>query len=259
MIERSAAEAQAFLDRAEFIWHQRFRLAADVYAPGANDVEWLAQTAALPRDLAGKTVLDVGTTNGGAAFEAERRGALRVVATDIVPPDWFGFDRLSDFLGSRVEFRQINVYELDSLAEGQFDIVIFWGVLYHLRHPLLGLDNVRSVTRELLLLETAICDQELAYDDRALPLARYYRLGELGDDSSNWFSPTIAAVLDWCRSAGLAAELVSAWPQQAPTRCMVGARPLAGDPEFARMSYERRLRCRAVPDAPDRPAGHLTN
>ncbi|TMK98958.1 MAG: DUF1698 domain-containing protein [Actinobacteria bacterium] len=243
MPERSTRQASDFLGSASFVWHQRFRLAGDVYTPGANDIEWLARTARLPEDLTGKSVLDVGTTNGGGAFEAERRGARAVLATDIVPASWFGFDQLRDFLRSHVEFRQVSVYELSSVLEEQFDVVIFWGVLYHLRHPLLAIDNVRELTRELLLLETAVADAELPDDSRALPLARFYRQDELAQDPSNWFAPTVAAVLDWCSSSGFAAELVATWPPSAPERCMVSATPVEGEPEYSRVSYERPLRC----------------
>src|SRR5438128_4321901 len=127
MPERSTRQASDFLGSASFVWHQRFRLAGDVYTPGANDIEWLARTARLPEDLTGKSVLDVGTTNGGGAFEAERRGARAVLATDIVPASWFGFDQLRDFLRSHVEFRQVSVYELSSVLEEQFDVVISGG------------------------------------------------------------------------------------------------------------------------------------
>jgi tRNA (mo5U34)-methyltransferase len=256
VVERTAREASEFLSDASFIWHQRFRLAGDVYTPGSNDIEWLARTSGLPQDLTGKTVLDLGTTNGGAAFEAERRGARRVFATDIVPAAWFGFDRLHDFLRSKVEFRKISIYELDSVLNEQFDIVIFWGVLYHLRHPLLGIDNVRGVTRELLLLETAVADHDLDHDVRVLPLARFYRRDELDGDASNWFEPTVATVLDWCFSSGLIPELVAAWPESAPSRCVVAAKPVASEPEFSQLSYERALRCTvAVNPSTDGRAG----
>jgi tRNA (mo5U34)-methyltransferase len=243
MDDRSPQDARAFIDGTSFIWHQRFCLGEDVYTPGANDVGWLAQTARLPEDLSGKTVLDIGTTNGGGAFEAERRGARSVLATDIVPASWFGFDQIRDFLGSKVEFRQLSVYELGSVLVEKFDVVLFWGVLYHLRHPLLAIDNVRDVTRELLLLETAVADDQLPAEARGVAFARFYRDDELGHDASNWFSPTVAAVLDWCSSAGLAPELTAAWPPAAPTRCTVSATPVPGEPEYSRVSYERALRC----------------
>src|SRR5262249_26852409 len=135
-----------FIAASNFIWHQRFALAPQVYAPGANDVEWLWRRGNLPPDLAGATVLDVGTTNGGFAFEAERRGAAKVVAVDIVDPNLFGFDELKATLRSRVEFIRCSIYELPSRLQTAFDVVIFFGVLYHLRHPLLALDSVRTLT-----------------------------------------------------------------------------------------------------------------
>ena len=69
--------------RTDFVWHQRFEIAEGVYAPGASDISWLMAKAAVPERLDGATVLDIGTTNGGTAFECERRGASRVVAVDI--------------------------------------------------------------------------------------------------------------------------------------------------------------------------------
>jgi len=156
----STDEALRFVERADFVWHQRFELAPGVYAPGANDIEWLLGVAGLPPDLDGLSVLDVGTTNGGAAFEAERRRARRVVAIDIFGPHWFGFSELKDLLGSEVEYRRASAYELAGVLDEQFDVVLFFGVLYHLRHPLLALDNLRAVTGDRCHLETAVADHE---------------------------------------------------------------------------------------------------
>ena len=75
----SAREAAAFIASAGFVWHQRFDLAPGVATPGVSSVEFLLNRAGVPADLTGLSVLDVGTTNGGCAFEAERRGARRVV------------------------------------------------------------------------------------------------------------------------------------------------------------------------------------
>jgi tRNA (mo5U34)-methyltransferase len=244
MVERSADDARQFLRESDCFWHQRFRLGGDVYTPGQNDMDALIRDAHFPDDLAGKSVLDIGTANGAVAFEAERRGASRVVATDLGSQSFFGVDGLRDFLQSNVEFREVSVYELTSAFDEQFDVVVFWGVLYHLRHPLLALDNVRALTRELLLLETAVADHELDAGVRALPLARFYRGGELSADSSNWFTPTIAAVLDWCASTGLDPELVGAWPADSPLRFAIAATPTAGEPEYMHVSYERPLECR---------------
>ena len=233
----SVAELAA---RTDFIWHQRFELAPGVHAPGSNDVDWLLDAAGMPADLGGASVLDIGTTNGGTAFALERRGASRVVATDILGPMHFGFEAIRSALGSRVEFRQLSVYELARAMPEQFDVVVFWGVLYHLRHPLLALDNVRAVTAGTAFVETAVCDDETGALGE-LPIARFYRLDELGGDSSNWFAPSVAGLLDWCRSCGLEPTRSVSWPEGAPSRAMVTAAASPGPPEYLTVSYERPL------------------
>jgi predicted nicotinamide N-methyase len=150
------------IEQPGIVWHQRFPIAPGVDASRVNDIGWIAQTVGFPEDLTGKTVLDVGTTNGGAAFLAEARGAASVTATDIVPPSRFGFDQIAELLGSRVRFVESSVYELpEKLEDETFDLVIFWDVLYHLRDPLLGLDCVRRVAHGTTLIESAVCDQSL--------------------------------------------------------------------------------------------------
>lgn len=239
----SPEAASEFLARSDFVWHQRFELAPGVWTPGVSDVGWLWHQAGLPRDLTGASVLDIGTTNAGAAFEAERRGARRVVAVDIFGPEQFGVGALIEFLGSGVQFVTATVYELSQRFTDPFDLVIFWGVLYHLRHPLLALDNVRAVTRGGASLETAVCDAELPRRQREERLVRFYRRDELAGDSSNWFAPTVAALGDWCASCGFEVEQRGAWPLRAPTRAMLRLRPTLGAPEFSQISYERPLRC----------------
>ena len=137
-----------------------------VYTPGVNDIDFLLEQADLPEDVEGATVLDIGATNGGVAFELERRGAGRVVAVDIYSADWFGLEQLKALLNSRVEYLCASVYELPAKLDEQFDIVAFCGVLYHLRHPLLALDVVRALTRGRALIETAVCDRSLSLDPR---------------------------------------------------------------------------------------------
>ena len=237
----SLEEAQRFLDEASFIWHQRFQLVPGAYTPGANDVEWMFNAAGVPQDLSGKTAIDIGTSNGGAAFELERRGAKRVVAVDIFPPGWFGFDAIKEFLNSNAEFVEASVYELPTLLREEFDVVVFWGVLYHLRHPLLALDNVRALLRGVGFLETAVCDGEVGKLS-ALPLARFYRRDELHNDSSNWFVPNMSAVVDWCLSSGLDPKVLGVSPEEAPERCMLRVTRTPGDAEYRALSYERPLK-----------------
>jgi len=226
-------EATTFLDGADFLWHQQFHLSEHVVSPGANNIEWLLDRVGFPHDLTGSSVLDIGTTNGGAAFIAEQRGASRVVAVDIYGPDRFGFDRIGQALGSRAEFVQGSVYELPELLDEQFDEVLFLGVLYHLRHPLLALDSLRRLTRRNVYVETAVSGE---VDDP--PAARYFRRDELAADPSNWFSPTVAALVDWVESSGFAADEVHVWPEDTPERASVSAHVAEGPPEFTQLSYE---------------------
>ncbi len=140
-------KARALLSDDAIVWYQRFELAPGLTTPGVADTLDLMRRAAFPEDLTGSSVLDVGTCNGFVAFEAERRGASHVVAADIYPPDHFGFAVLADFFGSQVRYVQATVYELPTLLQTRFDVVAFFGVLYHLRHPLLGLDAVRRLAQ----------------------------------------------------------------------------------------------------------------
>lgn len=246
----TSQEFELLAARTDFLWHQRFELAPGIFSPGTNDVDWLLHTAGVPADLRGASVLDIGTTNGGAAFTLERRGASRVLATDIVDPMHFGFEAIRSTLSSKVEFRRLSVYELSRSIEEQFDYVVFWGVLYHLRHPLLALDNVRAMARQTAYVETAICEAELPQQTETA-ITRFYRLDDLGGDSSNWFAPNVCALLDWCRSCGLEPTAVSSWPEEAPTRAMVSTAVVAGPPEYQTVSYEQPLHCMLASGALD--------
>jgi tRNA (mo5U34)-methyltransferase len=233
-------EARAFLAAAQFVWHQRFDLAPGVPTPGVSPADWLLATFEVPQDLRGKNALDIGTTNGATAFELERRGADRVVAVDVLDIDWFGFRALAELFDSKAEFLQCSLYELPAVLDETFDIVVFWGVLYHLRHPLLGLDNVRRLARDLVYLETAVSDFR---DDPTDVTARFHQLDELGGDFSNWWSPTTATLTAWCRSAGFEVLDTRPIPDTEPaTRCLATLRVEPGAPEYERVSYEQPLR-----------------
>src|ERR1700733_3354614 len=109
----------------------------------------------IPRDLRGKRVLDVGAWDGWFTFEMERRGA-QVVALDLVKSE--KFVRLRDMLKSRADYIIGDICKLSSKDLGHFDIVLFLGVLYHLKHPLLALENVCGMTLELACVESFFID-----------------------------------------------------------------------------------------------------
>lgn len=243
----SEERAHRILADESIVWYQRFELAPGVWTPGVADTLDLMARARMPEDMSGLTVLDVGTSNGALAFEAERRGASRVVAVDLYEPTWFGFSTLAEHFGSKASFVRASVYELPVVLAERFDVVAFFGVLYHLRHPLLGLDAVRRMANRWVFIETAVADASLP--DPLLQekgLVRFFRSAELGSDSSNWFAPTTATLVDWCYSAGLRPEVTDAWPDAGrPERCALRAAVIPGEPEYEKLSYEVPLDARA--------------
>jgi tRNA (mo5U34)-methyltransferase len=215
-------------------WHQRWEVFEGVYLPGRNDVHRLLEYVGLPADLTGKRVLDVGAWNGGFSFECERRGASEVVALSLEDPETTGFNRLQAVLGSKVSYALESVYNLDPEVLGQFDVVLFLGVLYHLRYPLLAADKLRSVTTGELFIETHVIDecfisagktsaesQSLATISTSLsdvPLWQFYRRDELGGDPSNWFGPNVCGVLEGFGSAGFDVGVTHRWGTRAGFR-----------------------------------------
>ena len=132
-------------------------------------------------------------------------------------------------------FRRASVYEVLEVTDGGFDLVVFFGVLYHLRHPLLALDQLRQIATGRLLLESAVCDHDT---DVAGAAARFYRTDELGADASNWFAPNLAGLVGWVESAGFSVTSVSGIPVSAPSRAALDATVAPGVPEYRRVSYE---------------------
>jgi tRNA (mo5U34)-methyltransferase len=107
-------------------------------------------------DLTGKTVLDIGAWDGYFSFEFERRGAKRVLAIDVWDEGALqAFLLAREHFKSKVEYRRLDAHQLSPDLVGTFDVVFCAGVLYHLRHPLQGLESIRSVTSGRLILETA--------------------------------------------------------------------------------------------------------
>ncbi len=190
-------------------WAHRIDLGNGIVTPGEWDTTEGLRRLRMPEDLAGRTVLDVGCWDGFYSFEAERRGAKRVLATDSFV--WRsgrkqGFLLAREALGSRVEDQEIDVLDLSPEQVGTFDVVLFLGVLYHMRHPMLALERVASVTGRLLIVETVI--DLLWVPAKALA---FYPGSELGEDPTNWFGPTPAALEAMLRAVGFK-HVERVWP-----------------------------------------------
>jgi len=235
--------ALALCASRDFVWHQRFQIAPGIHTPGVNDIDWLLEASHFPTDLTGKSVLDIGTTNGAMAFEAERRGSTDVTAVDISDENHFGFRQIATLLGSKVKFQQASIYDLPSIVGRSFDVVIFWGVLYHLRHPLLALDALRQVCQDVCYLESAIYTPPAGMLDR---VAKFHRLDDLAGDGTNWWSPSVETTEDWCRSAGFEFELQQLMPPAKPERCLARLTVVPGTPEYLKVSYERPLQVKVL-------------
>ena len=178
--------------------------------------KWRQIAPHLPPDLAGWSALDIGCNAGYYSFELARRGA-RVTGVDVdqryLRQARWAAERLG--LEERVEFRRSTVYDLARTNE-RWDLVLFMGVLYHLRHPLLALDVVGRRFRRLLVLQTlTMPGEERAEQPDDLPLERRSRLLEpgwpktafiehgLAGDETNWWAPNAAGVEAMARSAGI--------------------------------------------------------
>lgn len=189
-------------------WYHRLDLGGGVITPGHEDPAERLALIGLPEDLSGKRVLDVGAWDGGFSFACERRGAAEVVAADWFAwhgPNWSdkrGFELARRALNSNVRDVDVDVMDLSPEAVGgTFDVVLFLGVLYHLRHPLLALEKLRSVVAPGGL---AIVETHVDLIGLRRPAIAFYGANELNDDPTNWCGPNPQAVCSMLRAAGFA-------------------------------------------------------
>jgi tRNA (mo5U34)-methyltransferase len=190
----------------ELGWWHSFELPDGSLVRGANELAGQKNRIGqfpIPEDLRGRRALDIGTWDGWFAFELERRGA------DVVAIDTWDNPRFREMharLNSRVDYRQLDMYELTPANLGRFDIVLFMGVLYHLKHPLLALERVCDLTTDLAAVDSFVLREEFRpgerVDDR--PIMEFYENDEMGGQTDNWVGPSVACLLAMCRAAGFA-------------------------------------------------------
>jgi tRNA (mo5U34)-methyltransferase len=217
----------------ELGWYHSIDLGNGIVTPGFVGLD--AIEGRLLPDLAGRSVLDIGAWDGANSFRAERLGASRVVALDhyvwgvdlhrrqqywdecaqrgelpdhsrdetefwdVSLPGRRGFELAKQALRSSVEpaLADFMTTDLDDL--GSFDVVLYLGVLYHMREPLTALERVRRVTREVAVIETEAVEIR-GHGDSGLVV--FMAGNDLRRDFGNWYVPTEAALHGLCRAAG---------------------------------------------------------
>jgi tRNA (mo5U34)-methyltransferase len=170
---------------------------------------------AIPDDLSGASVLDIGCNGGFYSFEMKRRGAARVLGVDHDPVYLAQANFAREQFELDVEFLQADVYDIDKLNE-TFDYVLFMGVLYHLRHPLYALEKVAGLVKQRLLFQSMergswdtaefapdypITERDVFFDDRFPRM--YFIEGAYAGDKTNWWIPNPACTQAMLRSVGL--------------------------------------------------------
>lgn len=190
------------------------------------NLKWRAFAHAIPSDLTGKSVLDIGCNAGFYSIEMKKRGAARVlgVDSDDVYLNQARFAAEVHGMEGSVEFRKLSVYDVGALRE-KFDVVLFMGVLYHLRHPLLALDLIHEhVARDLLVFQSMqrgspeieplegdyLFWQSEMFDKPGFPKLHFIERKYCADPT-NWWVPNAACAEAMLRSAGFEIE---AHPEQ---------------------------------------------
>ena len=215
----SPSETQRRID--EFgAWFQNLNLNGVQTAPNhfLGDypaVKFAGFASAIPQDLTGKSVLDIGCNAGFYSLEMKRRGAARVLGVDFDERYLAQARFAAEVRGVEIEFRQLSVYDVASLGE-KFDLVIFMGVLYHLRHPLLALDLIREhVAKDMMLFQsmqrgsTDAMQVKADYDFWQTEMfsrpdfpMMYFIEHKYAGDPTNWWIPNRACTEAMLRSSG---------------------------------------------------------
>ena len=204
-------------------WYHRIELPGGVVTPGWAPLS--IDSYGVPADLTGKRVLDIGAWDGFWTFEALKRGARQVLAIDDFSDflgslrsddraGWENFDLCREALGHSRDVcdrTEMSVYDLSPERVGRFDIVFFFGTLYHLRHPLLALDKIATVCDSELYIESAILDDFSPYRGglgKGYPggqmVMEFYPESQYGENKSNWWVPTLHCLAHLTRAAGFA-------------------------------------------------------
>jgi len=210
-------EARALV--ASRLWHHRFEIFPGVMTPGEYEPDFLLNKLALPHDLTGKRVLDIGAANGYFARELHKRGA-DVHAVDYRDKTATGFAIMEQLYGKPIPFSHANIYDLPDL--GTFDYVLCLGVIYHLPDIARALDILYKLMRPggVVFVESYV--EDFGVD---VPLARYIAADELNDDLTNFWAPNVACIKAQMKDVGFEVqEPIDTWGDRCLVRGVTGER-----------------------------------
>jgi tRNA (mo5U34)-methyltransferase len=194
---------------------QGVKTAPDHFLGDYPTQKWRRFAHAVPADLRGMSVLDIGCNAGFYAIQMKRLGAERVVAMDFDERYLAQARFAAEVSGVELEFRKLSVYHVAQLKT-RFDLVLFSGVLYHLRHPLLALDLIAEhVASDLLIVQSMLrgleepagVREDYPFSETAIferpdfPRMHFIEKKYTGDPT-NWWIPNRACLEAMLRSAG---------------------------------------------------------
>jgi tRNA (mo5U34)-methyltransferase len=212
----SREEAEAYVKSYSF-WYHRVYLGNGVYTipPTMADLVWAWIKPAFPADLKGASMLDIGSNAGYFSILAKLQGAGRVLGVEFLPMFLQQAEYIRKVWQMDIEYRPIDAHDIAKIDE-QFDLVMFAGILYHLKNPLFVLEEIGRLCRDAVVVESEVIPE----DSRNLLMARlgppgnvkltpatkgfmkFYERDELNGDKSNWWAPDTECLMGMLRVAG---------------------------------------------------------
>lgn len=189
-------------------WHHKFEIYQNVITPGSYDPRFMLKMLDLPVDLKGKKILDIGASNGFFSLEFFKRGA-EVTAVDYISKEKSGFSIMEEISGVSINHVVASVYDIGS-SLGDFDIVLFLGVIYHLPDILSALWKVRKICKGTLYLESYVENFEIEK-----PMLRYYESDSLGGDITNFWAPNVECMESMLRDCSFNIIKTHKWGDRA--------------------------------------------
>jgi tRNA (mo5U34)-methyltransferase len=244
-ISKSQENQLSDLIKSKRYWYHYLAFNHNAIMPGSVRVIERCEQFGIPHDLSGKRFLDLGTQSGGFALEFERRGA-EVTTIDTCDFDLYGFETIRSILDSKIEAHKMSIYDIDKHFDSDyFDYVLFSGLFYHLRHPLLAIDKIRTIVKDTVFVESYVIDKAYVKNGNRhtlprsllnLDIMQFYRFDELSKDVTNWFAPNTRCLNNILNSSGFSSSFVGF--SGSNTRGLFVAIKQEGSPEYMKILEE---------------------